>query len=84
MDESAEEMSRPPSSGDAWHGHQFHFQVLVQSAYLDGDGVYRDAAEPVEYEPFTLTVRAWSLSVACRKAADTPLHQWKHAEEESG
>jgi hypothetical protein len=69
-------------SGDARRGHQFHFQVMVQGAYRDGDGYYRDGAEPVEYEPFTLTVRAWNLQAACRRAAETPLAGWKHAGEE--
>lgn len=65
-------------------GHQFHFSVCVQGAYRDGDGVYQDAAEPVEYDPFTLTVRAWNLADACRMAAETPLSEWKHAEEDLG
>jgi hypothetical protein len=70
------------SSGDARLGHQFHFQVMVQGAYRGTDGFYHDGAEPVEYEPFTLTVRAWDLPTACRRAAETPLADWKHAGEE--
>ena len=69
-------------SGDARHGHQFHFQVMVQRAYRGEDGLYHDEEEPVEYEPFTLTVRAWNLAAACRKAAETPLPQWKPFAEE--
>lgn len=67
------------ASGDARRGHQFHFQVMVQGAYRGADGLYHDEVEPVEYDPFTLTVRAWSLAAACRRAAETPLDQWEHA-----
>jgi hypothetical protein len=70
------------SGGDARNGHQFHFQVCLQPSYRVGDGPYQDAPEPEEYEPFTLTVRAWNLAAACRKAAETPLAKWKHAGEE--
>jgi hypothetical protein len=71
-------------SGDARHGHQFHFQVCVQGAYRGTDGLYHDSAEPVEYHPFTLTVRAWDLAAACRRAAETPLAEWTQGGEELG
>lgn len=63
-------------------GHQFHFSVCVQGAHRDPEGIYRDEPEPVEYDPFTLTVRAWNLSAACERAAATPLSAWKHAGQE--
>jgi hypothetical protein len=65
-------------------GHQFHFQAMIQGAHRGADGVYRDQPEPVEYEPFTITVRAWSLTSACAKLAHLPLSAWKHAGEELG
>lgn len=74
-------------SGDARLGHQFHFQVMVQRTYRsDEDGLYHDEEEPVEYEPITLTVRAWSLAAACRHAAETPLKDWtwKYVGEKEG
>jgi hypothetical protein len=63
-------------------GHQFHFSVCVQGAHRGADGLYHDESEPVEYEPFTLTVRAWNLAAACRRAAETPLAEWKPFREE--
>lgn len=69
-------------SGDARFGHQFHFSVMAQRTYRGEDGLYHDDPDPVEYDPFILTVRAWSLAEACRKAADTPLRDWKIAGEE--
>jgi hypothetical protein len=71
-------------SGDARRGHQFHFQVLVQGAHRGADGLYHDEVEPVEYEPFMLTVRAWNLAAACRRAAETPLGKWTPFREEQG
>ena len=59
-------------------GHQFHFQVCIQGQHRVGDGPRIDEPEPTEYTPFRLTVRASSLTEACRKAADTPLHKWEH------
>lgn len=70
------------ASGDARFGHQFHFQAMIQGAHRGADGLYHDEEEPVEYEPFTLTVRAWDLQAACRRAAERPLTEWKHAGEE--
>lgn len=53
-------------------GHQFHFSVTTQPECADWVG-----------EPFTLTVRAWSLSAACSRAAAVPLTGWTHPAEES-
>lgn len=72
------------ASGEARLGHQFHFQVMIQGAHRNTEGLYVDAPEPEEYDPFTLTVRAWNLQAACRKAAETPLAKWKHDGEEMG
>lgn len=70
-------------SGDVRLGHQFHFQAMIQGAHRGADGLYHDEEAPVEYEPFTITVRAWSLAAACAKLARLPLSAWKHAGEES-
>lgn len=59
-------------------GHQFHFSVMVQGVYRGADGLHHDAPEPIEYTPFTITVRAWNLPDACAKAAQLPLAEWKH------
>lgn len=57
-------------------GHQFHFSVTLQPNYtLSGDSHWFDSAEVTE--PFTVSVRAFSLSEACMKAAELPLAAWK-------
>lgn len=62
----------PPSSG-----HQFHFAVTVQGSYtVDGDPEHHDSDPDTVSEPFTLTVRAWSLTATCKTAALVPFHQW--------
>jgi hypothetical protein len=54
-------------------GHQFHFKVTLQASY-EVAGEHKDAHE--ESDPFEITVRAWSLSEACEKAAQIPLGEW--------
>lgn len=60
------------------HGHRFTFTVTSQGAYgiVDGHETkdYKDSdwCSP----PWTITVRAWSLRAALRKAADLPLTAW--------
>lgn len=66
--------SVPPTAAEAVpsaEGHQFHFSVTVQGEGADWVG-----------EPFRVTVRAWSLSAACTKAAAIPLAGWTHPVEE--
>lgn len=64
---------------DPSKGHQFRFAVTVQGSYqIVGDPMYYDCDSDPAAEPFTLTVRAWSLAAACRIAAQTPFHQWEH------
>lgn len=59
---------------DADDGHQFHFAVSIQGSSAVVGEPHRD----VDWigEPFKLTVRAWSLSEACAKAAAVPLPGW--------
>lgn len=60
-------------------GHQFRFAVTVQGSYsIEGDSKHYDSDPNTISEPFTLTVRAWSLPEACRVAAAIPFHEWKH------
>lgn len=63
-------------------GHQFHISVCIQPQYRVENGPLIDAEVPVEYEPFTITVRAWNLAEACAKAAQLPLRAWQHSGEE--
>lgn len=57
-------------------GHQFHFSVACQgaSSVVGDPNSYRD--DDWTSEPWTVTVRAWSLPEACRKAALLPLTAW--------
>lgn len=58
-------------------GHQFHFTVNVQGSYaVAGDPQHYDCDPDTMIAPFTLTVRAWSLSEACRVAAQAALSEW--------
>jgi hypothetical protein len=61
--------------GDARNGHQFHFSVRVQAAYRIPHGAYVDAPNEGS-DAFLLTVRAWDLAAACRKAWHTELKDW--------
>ncbi len=57
-------------------GHQFHFSVACQgaSSVVGDPDSYRDA--DWTGEPFTVTVRASSLSEACRQVSLLPLDAW--------
>jgi hypothetical protein len=57
-------------------GHQFHFSVTLQASYARVPGEPSQDSSEVS-DPFQITVRAWSLSEACEKAAQIPLGEWK-------
>ncbi|MGH3599945.1 MAG: hypothetical protein ACRDQH_06665 [Pseudonocardiaceae bacterium] len=57
----------PPQPVATGGQHPFHFSVTAQPGGCDWTG-----------EPFTLTVRANSLTEACAKAADIRLPDWTH------
>lgn len=57
---------RPVESATS-DGHYFHFSVCVQA----------EDADRIGEEPFKLTVRAWSLQEACRKASEVKLPSWE-------
>ena len=56
-------------------GHQFHLSVKIGGSYRVGSGPHQDAPDD-GLEPWTLTVRAWSLRAALRAAAEAPLDAW--------
>lgn len=68
-------------------GHQFHFSVGCQgaSSVVGDPDSYRDS--DWIGEPFTLTVRAFDLATACKRASLVPLNEWdwagKHDEDDS-
>lgn len=58
-------------------GHQFHFAARVQGSYaIVGDPRHYDCNPDTMAEPFTVTVRAWSLPEACRKLGEMPFVAW--------
>lgn len=64
--------------GDPADGHLFHFSVTSQGSARVGDGPHEDSPPDPRAEPSLLTVRAWNLRDACRKAADTSFADWTH------
>jgi len=56
-------------------GHRFHFTMTSQGSY-SVVGVEGHTDSDMLSEPWTVTVRAWNLPDALRKAADLSLDAW--------
>lgn len=57
-------------------GHRFEITVRTQGSYgVVGEPHHRDS-DVVDEQPIRLTVRAWDLPAALRKAAEAPLSTW--------
>lgn len=56
-------------------GHRFYITVMIGASYRVGDGPHEDSpSEPDVLPP--VTVRAWNLPAALRKASELPLQAW--------
>lgn len=61
-------------------GHRFTLTAVSRGSFRMQDGPHFDA--DWSSEPWTLTVRAWSLRAALRKAAELPLSAWDRGEDD--
>jgi hypothetical protein len=71
---------RSPETEDPEDGHQFHFAVRCQGSSAVTGEPHTD--DDWMGEAFRLTVRAWSLAAACRKAGELGLYQWAMPDDE--
>lgn len=69
-----------PESEGPEDGHQFHFAVRCQGSTAVTGGPHTD--DDWTGEAFRLTVRAWNLADACRKAGARGLYQWTMPDDE--
>lgn len=76
------EAKRVFEAGGPRAGHQFHFSVTCQgaSSVVGDPDSYRD--DDWIAEPYTVTVRASSLSQACKRVSLLALNEWTAPGEE--